>query len=114
MENCRTLHEICDAVGVSRRAVQGYEKAGLVCATKRNKYGHLLYDEESQRRIEQIRLYQQLGFQIKEIKEFIDAPAAVVKTVLEKQVLRLKEERTQMDELIEKAYELIDAIEGEM
>ena len=53
MENCRTLHEICDAVGVTRRAVQGYEKAGLVCATDRNKYGHLLYDEESQQRIAQ-------------------------------------------------------------
>lgn len=113
MENCRTLHEICDAVGVSRRAVQGYEKAGLVCATKKNKYGHLLYDEESQKRIAQIKLYQQLGFTVREIKEFIDASGAVVKAALERQVLRLKEERTQMDELIEKAYELIEEIEGE-
>ena len=114
MENCRTLHEICNAVGVTRRAVQGYEKAGLVCASERNKYGHLLYDEKSQKRIEQIKLYQQLGFKIREIKEFIDAPAVEVKTVLERQVLRLKEERIQMDELIERAYELIESIEGEM
>ena len=107
MENCRTLHEICDAVGVTRRAVQGYEKAGLVGATKRNKYGHLLYDEESQKRIAQIKLYQQLGFKVREIKEFIDAPGAVVKAVLERQVLRLKEERTQMDADIYDLYQEI-------
>lgn len=40
-----TLREICEALEVSRRAIQGYEKAGLVVATGRNKYGHLLYDE---------------------------------------------------------------------
>ena len=34
--------EICETLGVSRRALQGYEKAGLVTASGRNKYGHLL------------------------------------------------------------------------
>lgn len=113
MENERTLHEVCDAVGVTRRAVQGYEKAGLVYATGKNKYGHLLYDEKSQKRIAQIKLYQQLGFTVREIKEFIDAPGAVVKAMLERQIQRLKEERTWMDELIERAYEMIEDIEGE-
>ena len=51
-----TLREICEALEVSRRAVQGYEKAGLVSATDRNKYGHLLYDEAAMLRIEQIKL----------------------------------------------------------
>ena len=79
----------------------------MVGATKRNKYGHLLYDEESQKRIAQIKLYQQLGFKVREIKEFIDAPGAVVKAVLERQVLRLKEERTQMDADIYDLYQEI-------
>ena len=51
-----TLREICEALEVSRRAVQGYEKAGLVSATDQNKYGHLLYDEAAMLRIEQIKL----------------------------------------------------------
>ena len=62
-----TLREICKALEVSRRAVQGYEKAGLVSATGRNKYGHLLYDEAAMLRIEQIKFYQQLGFSIKSV-----------------------------------------------
>lgn len=67
-----TLREICEALEVSRRAVQGYEKAGLVSATDRNKYGHLLYDEAAMLRIKQIKFYQQLGFSIKEIIDIIN------------------------------------------
>lgn len=62
----------------------------------------LLYDEETQKRIELIKLYQQLGFKIKEIKELIDAPNEVVKEALEKQVLCLKAERVRIDVLIKK------------
>ena len=41
----KKLNEVCRDTGVSRRAVQGYENAGLVRATAKNKYGHLLYGE---------------------------------------------------------------------
>ena len=27
MQEMKTLHEVCDAIGVTRRAVQGYEKS---------------------------------------------------------------------------------------
>lgn len=53
-----TLREICETLGVSRRALQGYEKAGLVASTGRNKYGHLLYDEKARERIAEIKFYQ--------------------------------------------------------
>ena len=43
-----TLHELCDAFGISRRTVQGYEKLGLVRATGRNPRGYLLYDLQMQ------------------------------------------------------------------
>lgn len=47
----KTLKEICSELGVSRRAVQGYDAAGLVKATNKNKYGHLLYNRRAQERI---------------------------------------------------------------
>ena len=40
-----TLKQTCEMTGASRRAVQGYEKLGIVSASGRNKYGHLIYDE---------------------------------------------------------------------
>lgn len=111
MNNSKTLREIQDALGVSRRAVQGYEKAGLVSPTGRNKYGHLLYDEKAQERIAQIKLYQQMRFTVKEIQSLITAPDTVVKAALESQVLWLREEKRCIERMIEKADEWIRSIE---
>jgi len=108
-----TLREICETLGVSRRTIQGYEKAGLVAATGRNKYGHLLYDDSAKLRIAQIKFYQQLGFTIKEITVIIDAPSVEIKTILERQVQKLKKEKTEMDELIEKANQMITRLSKE-
>ena len=102
-----TLREICETLGVSRRALQGYEKAGLVTASGRNKYGHLLYDKDAEMRIAQIKFYQQLGFTIKEITRIIDAPEAELRSALEQRVQKLREEKTEMDELIERANQII-------
>lgn len=104
------LREICETLEVSRRAVQGYEKAGLVSATSRNKYGHLLYDETARLRIAQIKFYQQLGVSIKEITAIIDAPSDVLKAALEQQVQKLRKEKTEMEDLIEKANQIIDRL----
>ena len=112
METCKTLNELHTELGVTRRAVQGYEKAGLVSASGKNKYGHLLYDEKAQERIARIKLFQQLGFTIKEIKSLMDAPHEVVKASLEIQIRVLKEQRADLDLLIEKAYELMKELNG--
>ena len=106
MENM-TLRELCNAIGVSRRAVQGYEKAGLVSASGKNRYGHLLYDEKMQERIKKILLFQKIGFTIKEVKNLIDAPNDVLRVALEEQVKVLKEKSEDMEILIEKVYELM-------
>ena len=103
----KTLRELYDALGVTRRAIQVYEKAGLVSATSKNKYGHLLYDKAAQDRIKLIKLYQQLGFQIAEIKYLIDAPGHIVKAALEQRILVLRAKQIEIDDLIQKAYKLI-------
>lgn len=108
MDSNKTLHELCDMLDVSRRAVQGYEKAGLVAPTGRNKYGHLLYDESAQQRVAQIKLYQQLGFRVKEIKAVMEASDEVFRAAIEQQIFRLKEEREKIDGLIRIACEMID------
>lgn len=92
-----TLREICDRAEVTRRAVQGYEKAGLVCATGKNERGYLLYDTYSLKRIKTIKLYQRCGFTIREITDIIDAPNPVLKVVLENQMVKLQEEERQLE-----------------
>lgn len=62
-----TLREICETLEVSRRAIQGYENAGLVKATGRNKYGHLLYDDKAKERIAKIDLAKKVEKEFKKI-----------------------------------------------
>lgn len=102
-----TLREVCEAVGVSRRAVQGYENAGLVTATDKNKRGYLLYDKDTQNKIKRIKLFQDMGFSIKEIKEIINGPNEVLKSALEIRIEKLQKEGKHIDDMIMKAQEMI-------
>ena len=106
----RTLRQVCAELKVSRRAVQGYEKAGLVAASGKNKYGHLLYGEPERERIQLVRFYQQLGFQLKEIKELLDADGLVKKAALQAKVAELEKADIHLRELIRQAKEHIAAL----
>lgn len=114
MDTMKTLRQLHDSLGVTRRAMQGYEQEGLVAPTGRNKYGHLLYDEEAQERIARIRLYQQLGFRRKEIAELLDAPGQVVKAALENCILRMEQEQKKQADLMEQVKELVANIDTQL
>lgn len=105
-----TLREVCETFEVSRRAVQGYEKAGLVSASKKNERGYLLYDANSQERIRQIRLFQRMGFSIKEIKNIIDSSNDILKSSLEKQTRKLELKKKELEMLLVKMYEMIEEL----
>ena len=103
----KTLREVCNTVGVTRRAVQGYERAGLVAATCRNERGYLLYDEEALEKIKKIKLFQEMGFTIREIRELDHAPNHVLKAALEIRVEKLRMEDGRVNEMIRVAVEMI-------
>lgn len=105
-----TLREVCESLGISRRAIQGYEKIGVVSASRKNERGYLIYDLSAQKRIEQVKLYQQLGFAIKEIKEIIDAPNGILKCALINRVFILESEQKNRQELINVANLLIQKL----
>ena len=69
-----SLKQLCEECGVSRRAVQGYEKHGLVAAYSRNVYGHLLYSPETVQKVKHIKRMQSFGFTVKEIAAFPGLP----------------------------------------
>lgn len=107
----KTLKIICSELNISRRAVQGYEKAGLVKATRKNKYGHLLYDQLAQERIERIKFLQDMGFSVKEIGCFIDAPREILKAKLEEQIPILEAKVIKSKNTIKRGKELIKELE---
>lgn len=114
MDTMKTLRQLHDSIGVTRRAMQGYEQEGLVAPTGRNKYGHLLYDEKAQKRIERILLYQQLGFRRKEIAELLDAPGQIVKAALEACILRMEQKQKKQEDLMRQAKALVKKIDAQL
>lgn len=86
-----TLREVCNELGVSRRAVQGYESLGLVQATSKNKYGYLLYDEVMVEQIRIVKMYRDLGFSGKETKRLLESGEIEQKEMLKMRLLALKE-----------------------
>lgn len=107
----KTLREVCAALQISRRTIQGYEKAGLVASSGKNKYGHLLYDQQAQERIRTIRFYQQLGFSIREIQTIIDAPRVIRKEALIQRINVLQAKQIQLHHLIQQAKQYIAMLE---
>lgn len=105
-----TLKEMCAFTGLSRRTIQGYEKFGLVAPVNRNKYGHLIYDEKCQERIEKIRFCQELKFSLKEIQTIIDAPNNVLKNALIKHIVLLKKEDQHLKEIIIQAEKIVKTL----
>lgn len=107
-----TLRTMCERLNVSRRSIQCYEQAGLLKPSAKNKYGHLLYDEQAFQRAQMIRFLQQLGFKLEEVKEIIDAPDNVRKDAMEVHVRMLECETEKMTELIQRARVYINSING--
>ena len=107
-----TLRTMCERLNVSRRSIQCYEQAGLLKRSAKNKYGHLLYDEQAFQRAQMIRFLQQLGFKLEEVKEIIDAPDNVRKDAMEVHVRMLECETEKMTELIQQARVYINSING--
>lgn len=102
-----TLREVCNLLGVTRRAVQGYEKAGLVEAFGKNKYGYLLYDELAVEKIKIIKLYQEFGFSVKEIKVLLQIPAEDYVSMMSNRLSKMKEELRKLEVNIEMMERMI-------
>lgn len=98
-----TLREICNVTKVSRRAIQGYEKAGLVSAISKNDRGYLLYDENGKNTIIKIKQFQDMGFSIKEIQFLINASKDEFNKALSNRIVLLQEERRRIENMIRAA-----------
>lgn len=105
-----TLREVCGATGVTRRAIQGYERAGLVASSGKNGRGYLLYDSQAREKIIKVKLYQDMGFTIKEIMELEHVPNHVLRTALEVRLERLLEEQVRIGDMVLVIRDMIDKL----
>lgn len=97
----KSLNEVTKIVGLDRRAIQEYEKAGLATKpTTKNKYGYLLYDTLAIERLWQLRFYKELGYNIPKIEEIFNNKSYIEEAELERVIAELKEKQKSIANMI--------------
>ena len=101
-----TVNEVSKLTGVSIRTLQYYDTIGLLKPIEYTESGYRLYDDTSLERLQQILLFKELEFPLKEIKEIIDAPNFDRNKALEQQIELLTMKKEHLENLINFAREI--------
>ena len=96
----KTVHEVSELTGLSIRTLQYYDKTGLLKPAAYSEAGYRLYDDDSLIKLQQIMLFRELEFPLKDIKTIINDPGFDKTKALEDQIELLRLKREQIDKLI--------------
>lgn len=96
----KTVHEVSKLAGVSIRALQYYDKIGLLHPAEYTESGYRLYDDTDLERLQQILLFRELEFPLKEIKRIMDSPDFDRGKALEQQIDLLSLKKEHLENLI--------------
>ncbi len=95
-----TIKEASRLAGVSIRTLQYYDKIGLLHPTGYTESGYRLYDDAALETLQQILLFRELEFPLKEIKEIISRPDFDKNKALEQQITLLTMKKERLEKLI--------------
>ena len=96
-----TVNEVSKLTGVSIRTLQYYDKIGLLKPTRYTESGYRLYDDTALGMLQQILLFKELEFPLKEIKEIISRPDFDRNKALEQQIEMLTMKKEHLENLID-------------
>lgn len=101
MEELMEVHEVSKLTGVSIRTLQYYDSIDLLKPSQYTEAGYRLYDRRAMERLQQIMLFKELEFPLKDIKEIMDAPGFDRGKALEQQIEMLTMKKEHLEHLID-------------
>ena len=104
-----TVHEVSKLAGVSIRTLQYYDKIGLLHPSKYSDAGYRLYVDSDLERLQQILLFRELEFPLKDIKEIMESPDFDRRKALDQQITLLKLKKDHLENLINFAIKVSGA-----
>lgn len=96
----RTVKEVSKLTGVSVRTLHYYDAIGLLEPTKVTDAGYRMYDDTALSRLQNILLFRELQFPLKEIKEILDSPNFNQEEAVAQQIKLLELQYKHIGELI--------------
>ena len=101
-----TVKEVSKLTGVSIRTLHYYDKIGLLHPSEVTDAGYRKYSESELARLQQILLFRELEFSLKDIRAILDSPGFDQKKALEQQIRLLNLKKEHLDSLILLAREI--------
>lgn len=102
----KTVKEVSRLTGVSVRTLHHYDAIGLLPPTRVTDAGYRLYDDTALGRLQNILLFRQLQFPLKQIRKILDSPGFDPKEALNQQIHLLELQRKHLDDLISHARQI--------
>ena len=101
-----TVHEVSRLTGVSIRTLQYYDRIGLLHPAEYTDAGYRLYDDAALETLQQILLFRELEFPLKDIRRIIQSPSFDRRKALDQQITLLELKKEHLDKLISLAREI--------
>ena len=101
-----TVKEVSKLTGVSVRTLHYYDEIGLFVPAMTTDAGYRLYDNSDLERLQQILLFKELGFSLKDIKGIMDRPDFDRKKALSDQIVLLTLKKEYFENLISFAKQI--------
>lgn len=95
-----TVNEVSKLTGVSIRTLQYYDQIGLLNPAGRTEAGYRLYDDAALERLQQILLFRELEFLLKDIRKILQSPSFDRIKALEQQITLLTMKKQHLEDLI--------------
>ncbi len=112
------IGELASRLGVNTQTIRYYERIGLLPQPERTEAGYRLYGEEDEQRLQFVKNAREAGLALGEVKEVLafhergERPCRYVTEVIarrtqevERQIAELKEFKSELDRLYERARE---------
>lgn len=96
----KTVKEVCDVAGVSRRTLHYYDDLGLLKPSQVTEAGYRFYDDVALLRLQDILLFKALDIPLKDIRTLLDSPKAIRQSFLSDHLQILDMKRAHLDGVI--------------
>lgn len=97
----RTVNEVSKLTGISVRTLHYYDQIGLLKPTETTEAGYRLYDDEALEKLQQIMLYRELEFPLKDIKVIMESSDFDRNLALQQQIDMLVLKKNHLENLIQ-------------
>ncbi|MDO7906939.1 MerR family transcriptional regulator [Paenibacillus sp. JX-17] len=108
------IKEAADLAGISVRTLHHYDEIGLLVPDQVTEAGYRLYSEDNLEMLQQILLFRELGFPLRQIQDIIHNPDFDRQEALEMHKGILLERRARLDKMIHTLEQTLLHTRGEM